>query len=166
MTETRRSRWRPTRRLAVIVAYEVAVVWAVVLLVGWNGIGGLVGGLVGFAIVSLGFDREAHARERAARTAVREHRDPGPDLRDEADVQARLTLGASPMNRWGAPVLALALAAGCIVAAVMRADASFAYPAALFLAVAVAAGLLRHRAEVAADRWLADPPVRAEEAQP
>jgi hypothetical protein len=154
---------RPVARVALVIAALAAVLWAGIVLVGRGAVVGAAGGVTGVALAVLVTDRPARARERAGRAAVREHRDPGPDLRSEADAQARTILAASAIDRWGPAVVLLGLAVACGVVAFLRDDLPVALPAAPLLVLAIAAVVLRRRADDAADRWLADPPVPADD---
>ncbi|TFV86172.1 hypothetical protein [Blastococcus sp. CT_GayMR16] len=149
--------------IALIAVGEAAVVWAGFVLVGWVVAYGAIGGLVGSAVVLVGTDRTSRTRERVARAAVRSHRDPGPDLRAEADTQARTILAVSVVDRWGGAVLLTGVAIACVVVAVVRGDPAVAFPAPLLVVLAAGAVVLRRRTDAAADRWLADPPVPADD---
>ena len=159
MLETRRS----AVRVALMIAAVASILWAGIVLVDRSLVVGALGGLTGVALSVLLTDRSARARERVGRAAVRDHRDPGPDLRAEADAQARTILAASALDRWGAPVILVGLAVACAVVALLRDDVTVALPAAPLAVLAVVALVVRRRADVAADRWLADPPFAAAE---
>jgi hypothetical protein len=153
---------RPTTRVALFVALEAVLFWAGFVLIGWGVLYGVPGGLVGIWLGSASLtDSATRSRERAARAAVREHRDPGPGLRTEADTQARTILAASAVDRWGPAMVLLGVASSCVVVAVVRNDPPVAFPSPALVVLTVVAVVLRRRVEAAADRWLADPPVPA-----
>jgi hypothetical protein len=152
--------------IALRVVHAAAVAWAGFVLLGWAALAGALAGLVGVSLYGLLTDRTARARERSARGAIREHRDPGPDLRAEADAQARVILAAPPADRWLPGLVSGAIALACVVTGVVRDEPAVAFPAPLLVALAVHAVVLRRRTDAAADRWLADPPfATAEESE-
>lgn len=166
MIETRRSGRRTLNgfslpAVALLAAAEGAVVWAGFVLVGWVVIYGAIGGHIGSMFGLFGTDRRVRTRERAACAAVRDHRDPGPDLRDEADTQARTMLAASVVDRWGPIAILLGLAVACVVVADFRDDLPVVFPVPLLVALVAVIVALRRRTDAAADRWLADPPFPA-----
>jgi Flp pilus assembly protein TadB len=112
---------------------------------------------------TVGKDRTVRTRERAARAAIREFRDPGSDLRQEADSQARTVLATSTVNRWAPAVVVVAAAIACVVGALVKNDPAVAFPALVLAVLAVVDVLLRRRSEAMAERWLADPPVPLDE---
>lgn len=161
MIETGRSARPWVRQAALVISFAVGPIWAGFVLVGSRAVPGLLSGLLGWALALFLTDRATRIRERSARAAVREHRDPGPGLRAEADAQARAMLAVPAADRWVPGLLLGGLAVACVVVAVVRQDLSVAFPAPLLVALAVATFVLRRRTEAAADRWLTDPPVTA-----
>jgi hypothetical protein len=152
--------------IALLVAVDATLLWTGVVLIGRDVVVPLLAAVVAGTVVTVAMGRSFQARERAAWTAIREHRDPGPDARAEADAQALKLLDAPAVDRWGPAVVLSGLAVACVVAATVRGDPSVAFPVPVLLALAAVAVVLRRRMEAAADRWLADPPVPTGEAQP
>jgi hypothetical protein len=150
---------RRSERATLLVVTEATLLWAGVLLVGWGILyGGLIGGVVGFLVDRFMGDRAMRARENAARRAVLVHRDPGPDLRGEADIQARSALAANSLERWVPGLVLAGVAAACAVTAVLRGDPAVALPGPVLVVLAVVIVVLRRRTDAAAGLWLADPP--------
>jgi len=97
--------------------------------------------------------RRSQRRGGAALQALRDHRDPGPELRDAADQLA----GRYGRNSWGIwlwPFFAMVQALSIDWLHPYRAAAA----AVLFAAAAVAAAYDSRRLARTARRWLADPP--------
>jgi hypothetical protein len=152
-------RLRATRRSGVTTA--VATAWfGAVLLRSDDAFSGtvdriLLAGYVAVLLAGLALPRAVPAWRRSALqlAAMREHRDPGPELREGTDAVARqyagqrwtvwvwpfLALVQVPSIDWGNPVRA-------VVATV------------LFTASGVTMALWNRRLVTAARRWLADPP--------
>jgi hypothetical protein len=152
--------------VALLVAVDATLLWTGVVLVGPDVVVPLLVAVAAGTVATLAIGGSFRARERAAWAAIREHRDPGPEVRPEADAQARKLLGSPAVDRWGPPVLLSGLAVACVVTALVRGDLFVAFPAPVLLALAVVSVVLRRRLEAEAERWVTDPPVPTEEAQP
>jgi hypothetical protein len=152
--------------VALLVVVDATLLWTGLVLVGSDVVVPVLAAVAAGTVATLAIGRSFRARERAAWAAIREHRDPGTDVRTEADAQARKLLDAPAVDRWGPPVVLSGLAVACLVTAAVRDDLPVAFPAPVLLALAAVAVVLRRRLEAAAHRWLADPPVPTEEAHP
>jgi hypothetical protein len=146
------------RRTALLVAAELILTWALVVLVGWLGLVGLIAAAVTAWLNRVVEDDAARAEHRIIGTALREHTDPGPDYRLAVDGEAARRLAANVVDRWGAEVVAVLLAGTCVVVALLRDDAGIALPAAPLVVLAAVLDAVRRRGEAVAERWIADPP--------
>lgn len=147
-----------SRRWLLVVGAEFLLASALVLLLGWIGSVGLIGGLVALWLISLAGDDTERERRRVVGAALRAHADPGPAHRPAVDAAAIQRLAASGLDRWGAPAVLVVVAAACAVVTVVRADPVVALPVIPLLAVACLADASRRREEALAHRWIADPP--------
>lgn len=150
------------RGTAVLLAAELLIAWALVLLVGWIGLVGLIGAGVALWFNSFLLDDGAREERRIARSALRAHADPGPAHRASVDGAATRRLAASVVDRWGATVVSVLVAAACAGVAVVRADPVVALPVVPLLVLAAVIDASRRREEALAHRWIADPPAPAE----
>jgi hypothetical protein len=113
--------------LAVTVAGLAAMMWSLAVVLPDGGNAAIVGG--GVAVVLIGWH------------AVTGRRRP-----DDPDTRARVLLGMRAVDVWAAPVLALVLAAACVVTAVVRHEGPAALPAVPLLLWSVLVALLLRRA--------------------
>jgi hypothetical protein len=113
---------------------------------------------LGSAVVGVWQARSKWGTRRMVADALREHRDPGPTLREEVDQAARVAAAGSRVDPWLTPLVAVAVAAACTAAAWVRSDPSVALPAVPLVAWAVAVFVIIRRAVRLAAWWLADPP--------
>jgi hypothetical protein len=150
------------RGVVVVVAAELLIAWALVLLWGWIGLVGLIGGAVALWFSSfLGDDAEREQR-RVVGAALRAHTDPGPAFRTAVDAAATRRLAASAVDRWGPTVVSVLVAAACAATAVLRSDPLVALPVLPLLLLAWVADASRRRQEALAHRWIVDPPASTE----
>ena len=161
MTRMARAAW-----LSVVLQLWLAgsLVAAAVVLLGTDDLGTAVivafaAFVIGPAVGSIATSRTEKERDRAVRTALAEHRDPGHELRTAVDEAARRTLRTSVRTRWLLGLSMTALAAACLVAAVHRGHVAAALPALSLAALGVLADLGWRKEQREARRWLDDPPV-------
>ena len=151
---------RPTRWLLAVLAADVLLLWSVGELFGGSGLAAT-GGVIGVTAVvwwkSYGTATRRREADLTAR-ALADHRDPGPADRAAVDARAEQVLATPRSDEWLPAVLLLALAAACVVMAVVRGDVSVALPAVLLVPAAVLAWVVVRRRLLAASRWLDDPP--------
>ncbi|MBJ7451090.1 MAG: hypothetical protein JHC71_03275 [Blastococcus sp.] len=150
------------RRSVVVLAAELLLAWAFVLLWGWIGAVGLIGAGVGLWLNSFLVDDAEREQRRVVGAALRAHADPGPAHRPAVDAAATQRLAASAVDRWGAPAVSVLVAAACAGTAVFREDPVVALPVLPLLALAWVADASRRRQEALAFRWITDPPASAE----
>ena len=147
------------QRLGLQAIFQASFCWASAVLVGWRFVPALL------VIMAMGpiADRvtitaETRARTRLVLTSLREHRDPGPDLRPDVDRAARRRVATERRNRWLLGIGIACVALVCVVSAVRRDAILDALPAFPLAVTVVAVFVLSRRSEAMADRWLADPP--------
>lgn len=148
-------------RWLLVVGAEFLLASALVLLWGWIGIVGLIGGLVALWLTSLTVDDADREERRIVGAALRAHADPGPAYRPAVDGAATRRLAASVVDRWGPTVVSVLVAAACAGTAVFRADPLVALPVLPLLGLAGVADASRRRQEALASRWVNDPPAAA-----
>jgi hypothetical protein len=145
---------------AAVASTSLALLgWAFVALLGWSGLTGILAGatvLAWSAWSTRGW--AARAEQRAVTSALREHVDPGPELRESVTATARRQLAAPAVDRWGPSVVLATVAAACVVSALVRHDVRTALPAVPLAVLAlVLVGLVR-RANLLAYRWVTERP--------
>jgi hypothetical protein len=154
------------RSLLTLLAADAVVLWALSELMGSSGLIAM-GGVLGTTLFlwRQGHGTRALRRETAMTArALADHRDPGPQDRAAVDARAQQLLAAPRSDEWLPAVLLLALAAACVVVAVVRGDVTVALPAVLLLPAAVTAWVVVHRRLLAAASWSEDPPYEQERA--
>lgn len=149
------------RGVVLVVAAELLVAWALVLLWGRIGLIGLIGGAVALWFNSFLVDDAEREQRRVVGAALRAHADPGPAYRPAVDDAATQRLAASAVDRWGPAVVSVLVAGACAGTAVFRADLLVALPVLPLLGLAAVADASRRRQEALAHRWIADPPASA-----
>lgn len=145
----------------VTLLVQAALAWALVELIGPEVLSGFVGATVGGLVIAWwrnGRSVRTDPRLRAVRTALRDHADPGPGLRDAVTDRARVTLGSPRSDTWVPPVLVGAPALACVVVAIVRGNVLTALPALPLAGFACGFLALRHARLVRASRWLTDSP--------
>ena len=150
------------RGWVVVLAAELLITWALVLLLGWIGLVGLIGAGVSLWFNSFLVDDTAREERRVVGTALRAHADPGPAYRPAVDGAATQRLAASAVDRWGPTVVSVLVAAACAATAAIRSDPLVALPVLPLLLLAWVADASRRRQEALAHRWIADSPAPAE----
>jgi hypothetical protein len=153
---------RGRRGWVVVLAAELLITWALVLLVGWIALVGLIGVGVSLWFNSFLVDAAAREERRVVGAALRAHADPGPAHRPAVDGAATRRLAASAVDRWGPTVVSVLVAVACAGTAVFRADPLVALPVLPLLALAAVTDASRRHREALASRWIADPPAAAE----
>lgn len=157
-----RNRWRMALLRVWVVGTLVGAAWA---LLGTDDLDLVVivalSILVTELVTSRLVPRGQREQERAVRAALREHIDPGPDLRPSVDEAARRELATLRRDRWTAGLLTVGLGVACLVTAWVRGDAVAILPAVSLAALAVLADAGARRQRRAARQWLDDPPVPA-----
>jgi hypothetical protein len=147
---------RPATRLAVLLVAMGSLAWAFgVLFDDW--VLAIVLPL-GYAVVGVWQARSKWQTRRMVADALRDHRDPGPGLREEVDQAAWVAAAGSRMGPWLTPLVAVGVAAACVAVAWVHSDPSAGLPAIPLVAWAVAVFVIMRRAVRLADLWLADPP--------
>lgn len=150
------------RGVIVVLAAELLLAWALVLLWGWIWVVGLIGGLVVVWLTFFAGDDAEREHRRVVGAALRAHADPGPAYRPDVDWAAAQRLAAPGVDRWGPPVVCVLVAAACAGTAVVRDDLLVALPVLPVLVLAVVTDAARRRQEALAHRWIADPPTPTE----
>jgi hypothetical protein len=103
--------------VALLIAVDATLVWAGIVLVGPDVMVPVMVAIAAGTVATLTIGGSFRARETAAWAAIREHGDPGSEVRSEADAQARRLLDSLVVDRWGPPVLLFGLAVACVVTA-------------------------------------------------
>ncbi|WP_457085228.1 hypothetical protein [Modestobacter sp. SYSU DS0657] len=105
------------------LAVDAALAWAPVELFDPRVLSGLVGGAIGSLAVAWwrnGRSFRTDPRVRAVATALRDHTDPGPELRDAVTDRARRVVAGPRSETWLPPVLLGAPALACVVVGLVR----------------------------------------------
>jgi hypothetical protein len=147
---------RPATQLAVLLAAMGSLAWAFVLLSDDRVLA--IALPLGAAVVVIWRARHQWGLQGVVADALREHRDPGPGLREEVERAARVTLARNRTEEWLPSVVAVGVAVACASVAWLRSDPVVALPAIPLLALAVAVFMIIRRALQLAAWWLADPP--------